>query len=62
MSDRRSWIVTSILEDGRERRDVLNAETSEGAARIAAGGAGVAEVERVELREACGRPPKRENA
>lgn len=46
-SQRRSWIVASRMEDGRERRDVLNATSAEDAARMAAG---IGEVVRVEPR------------
>ena len=49
---RRSWIVSSRMEDGRERQDVLNACSAEEAARMAAVG-GVVEVARVEPREPC---------
>lgn len=48
--ERRSWIVVSALDDGRERCDVLNADTAEDAARIASFGAGVVEVVSVEPR------------
>lgn len=47
--ERRSWIVSSRAEDGRERRDVLNARSAEEAARMAALG-GWGEVVRVEPR------------
>lgn len=46
---RRSWIVSSRLEDGRERQDVLNACSAEEAARMAAS-VGAREVVRVEAR------------
>lgn len=47
---RRSWIAVSTLDDGRERRDVVNADTAEDAARIASLGADVVEVVSVERR------------
>lgn len=50
---RRSWIVASCMEDGRERRDVLNAASAEEAARMAAS-AGAGKVVRVEARKRPG--------
>lgn len=47
---RRSRIVSSLTEDGGERRDVLNATSADEAARMAARG-GWGEVVRVEPRK-----------
>lgn len=53
VTERRSWIVETLLEDGQLREDVLNACSAEDAARAAMTFGGASDVVSVRLR---GRP------